>query len=43
VRCWQAVLLQRIAHQLWITADPGNKMIALALQVRGSQPPTALV
>lgn len=33
----QAVLLQRIAHQLWITGDAGTKMIALALQGRGSE------
>ena len=25
--------LQRISHQLWVSADPGSKMVALALQV----------
>jgi len=33
----QAVLLQRITHQLWISGDLGKKMVALALQGRGSE------
>eukprot|EP00802_Teleaulax_amphioxeia_P013766 Tamp_13820.p1 GENE.Tamp_13820~~Tamp_13820.p1 ORF type:complete len:260 (-),score=39.15 Tamp_13820:358-1137(-) len=33
----QAVLLQRIAHRLWVNGEQGKKMMALALQGRGSE------
>merc|ERR1719409_626733 len=33
----QAVLLQRICHQLWLSGDPGKRMLALSLQSRGSE------
>ena len=33
----QAVLLQRIVHQLWISGNTRQKMLALALQGRGSE------
>ena len=31
------VLLQRIAHRLWVNGEQGKKMMALALQGRGSE------